>query len=59
VTAKIFNDPRDNYTKRLLAATPHLLHSRLVDLLPPGRSPAVPGACRRDIRIGEFSLQRT
>jgi peptide/nickel transport system ATP-binding protein len=33
-TAKIFNDPRDNYTKRLLAATPHL-HSRLVDLLPP------------------------
>jgi peptide/nickel transport system ATP-binding protein len=34
VTAKIFNDPRDNYTKRLLAATPHL-HSRLVDLLPP------------------------
>jgi peptide/nickel transport system ATP-binding protein len=34
VTAKIFNDPRDNYTKRLLAATPHL-HNRLVDLLPP------------------------
>jgi peptide/nickel transport system ATP-binding protein len=32
-TAKIFNDPRDNYTKGLLAATPHL-HTRLLDLLP-------------------------
>jgi peptide/nickel transport system ATP-binding protein len=57
-TAKIFNDPRDNYTKRLLAATPHL-HSRLVDLLPPAeRRPFLPPVAAASVSASSACSER-